>query len=50
MTFVASDLAVQMYYLAKHFGRPLPRFSDDDVLDQTERLIAEVLPVVHQRS
>ena len=23
---------------------------DDDVLDQTERLIAEVLPVVHQRS
>lgn len=40
MTFVASDLAIRTYTVAKQMGRPLPRFSDDPVIDY---LVAEAV-------
>lgn len=33
MTFVGSDLALRVYAGSKESGKPMPRFSDDDVID-----------------
>lgn len=35
--FVASPLATRIYWVSKETGQPMPKFSDDDVMDYMVR-------------
>lgn len=47
--FVVSPLATRLYWVSKETGTPMPRFSDDDVMDYMVRE-AVVMKAQHDRT